>query len=175
MPCTPQQIYQHFAEIGEGLLLNGDQDLDGVLQGLAQLQAQTDVLKTLESVSQILRRHSEDSFLPDQLAGRVKHFIKFVYESPRNKGRSTQLRKLNCNALKVCGLAYTIRAILGLPDLRFKFLVEHIEDFVRLRGLAKYLYRDDINKAVEHKVNPDDEDLYREFLICLFNHHGQHA
>jgi hypothetical protein len=44
-----------------------------------------------------------------------------------------------------------------------------LEDFVHRRKLAEYLYRDDIDKAVYSKLDPEDEDLYKGFMKCTYS------
>lgn len=61
----------------------------------------------------------------------MKHFIKFVFEkATRGNERQTRLRKLDCDALKFCGLAYKVRDILELPPAEFDFLVANAADFI---------------------------------------------
>lgn len=152
-------------KISEDIKTDDDQDLDEILEQLARLQAQATVHKTLVSTGQTLRSHPKDSALPNQMATRVKHIIKFVYEkSTRDEKKSARLRGLECNALKFCGLTYKIRELLELSELQFEFLVDYITEFVHSRGLVQYLYRSDINKTLDHEVVPEDEQLFREFL-----------
>jgi hypothetical protein len=167
MSSHSQPIEQRLIKICEDLQINSDQNLDRVLELLARLQVQAKVQKSLESTAQLLRK-SREGGLPNQLATRVKHIIRFVYGESCNDERGARLRKLECNALKFCGLAYKVRDILDLPGPEFDFLIEHIDDFVRSRGLVQYLYRDDIDKAVNNKLDPKDEELFRIFLKCSF-------
>jgi hypothetical protein len=160
-----QHFDQQFIRISEYLQTNADADPNRILEQLARLQAQATVQKTLISIAQILSGHPKDSALPSQLANRVKQIIKFTYEdSSRNAERSARLRKLDCNALKFCGLAYKIRDLLELSDMQFDFLMEYAPQFVHNRELVQYLYRNDINKAVDHEMVAEDEKLFREFL-----------
>ncbi|XTI91500.1 hypothetical protein V2W45_1248303, partial [Cenococcum geophilum] len=64
-------------------------------------------------------------------ATRVKYFIKFIFKkiTYRNK-RQTRLRKLNCNTLKFCGLAYKVKNVLKLLLAEFNFLIANIADFI---------------------------------------------
>ena len=160
-----QQFDHQFIKISEDIQTKEDQALDGTLEQIARLQAQATVQRTLVSVAKILSSHPKNSALPNQLANRVKHMIKFVYgESSRNKERSARLRKLECNALKFCGLAYTIRKILELPELQFEYLIQYVAEFACNRKLSQYLYRSDINKVLDHEIVPENEQLFREFL-----------
>ena len=164
MPPDQQQGDQRFIEISDDIKRNDDQALIGILKQLARLQAQATVQRTLLSVAQSLSSCATKSALPNQLATRVRHIVKFAHEKPsRNEERCACLRKLDCNALKFCGLAYTVRDLLELPDLHFEVLTEHIAEFVHRRGLIQYLYRSDINKALDHK-SIAEEGLFREFL-----------
>ena len=164
MSSYQQQFDHPFIKISEDIQTN-DQALDRILEQLARLQGQATIQRTLVSTAQILSSHPKNSALPNQLATRVKHIIKFVYEKPsRNEARSVHLRKLECNALKFCGLAYTIRNLLRLPELQFEYLVEYVAEFVNSRGLVQHLYRSDINKIIDQEIVAEDEQLFREFL-----------
>jgi hypothetical protein len=117
-----------------------DLDFDSVLQRVSQLQAQLEVQKALQKTKKLLLHAPSDKALPNQQATRVKHFVKFVFEkTDRWKERQTQLRKLECDALKVCGLTYTIKDIHELPLPQFEFLIANITDFVRRHKLSEWL------------------------------------
>jgi hypothetical protein len=45
-----------------------------------------------------------------------------------------------------------------------KFQPSSSTGFVKTHKLLQYLYRDDIDKAVYNKFDPEDEDLFKEFL-----------
>jgi hypothetical protein len=66
--------------------------------------------------------------------------------------------------LKFFGLSDTIKDVIELSASQFDFLVEHVADFVERQKLSHYLCRDDIGKAINGKVDPEDDDLYKEFL-----------
>jgi hypothetical protein len=156
-------------KISEDIQTNDDQGLDGILEQLARLRAQATVQKTLVSAAQILNSHPSKGALPNQLATRVKHIIKFSYEGPfRNKERSERLQNLECNALKFCGLAYTIRQLLELSELQFEYLLEYVAGFVRSRKLVQHLYRSDINRALDLEIAAENERLFRDFLTGGF-------
>ena len=143
-----------------------DLDLDSVLQRVSQLQAQLEVQKVLQNTEKLLLQVPSDKALPNQQATRVKHFIKFVFErTSRWKERQILLRRLDCDALKVCGLSYTIKDIHELPLAQFEFLVANITDFVQRQRLSEYLYRDDIDRGIQAKfVDPEDEAAFKDFL-----------
>ncbi len=147
---------------------NGDSglDIDGLLQRVSQLQAQLEVQKVLQKTEELLLQAPSDKALPNQQATRVKHFIKFIFErTDRWKERQTQLRRLECDALKLCGLSYTIKEIHELALAQFEFLVANITDFVRRQRLSEYLYRDDIDRGIQAKFfDPEDEVAFKEFL-----------
>lgn len=141
--------------------------IDGIIQKLNRLQIQVKVQKILRETADLLRKHSSDKILPNQQATRVKHFLRFVFErSTRASERCIRLRNLNCNALIFCGLSYKIRDILDLPQLQFDFLADNVEDFVQRYDLVQCLYRNDIEKAVNNKLDPEDEEKYKDFLKC---------
>lgn len=97
--------------------------------------------------------HPKDRALPNQLTNGAKHIIKFTYEkSSRNEARSAWLRKLECNGLKFCGLAYTIRDLLKLPELQFEFLVELLNTLRNL-SIADDSCRSDTNKALDKEID----------------------
>ncbi|KAL9126353.1 MAG: hypothetical protein Q9217_004583 [Psora testacea] len=141
-------------------------DIDSVLQRVSQLEAQLEVQKVLQRTEKLLLQAPSDKALPNQQATRVKHFVKFVFErTDRWKERQTQLRRLECDALKFCGLSYTIKEIHELALAQFDFLVANITDFVRRQRLSEYLYRDDIDRGIQAKFfDPEDEAALKEFL-----------
>jgi hypothetical protein len=97
----------------------------------------------------------------------VKHFIKFVFEViNHSKERQTRLRKLDCNSLKLCGLSYTVKEVLELPNEQFDFLVENVVDFIHRQTLLQHLYCKDVNKVLQAEFNPEDDDLFKEFQKC---------
>ncbi len=149
---------------------NSDLVIDSVLQRVSQLQAQLEVQKALQKTEILLLQQPFDKSLPNQQATRVKHFIKFVFEKTnRWKERQAQLRRLECDALKVCGLSYTIKEIHELPLAQFDFLVANITDFVQRQKLSEYLYRDDIDRGIQAKFfDPEEEDKFKEFLKSTF-------
>jgi hypothetical protein len=145
-------------------------DVDSVLQQVSQLQAQLEVQKALQKTGKLLLQAPANKALPNQQATRVKHFIRFVFEkTDRWKERQIQLRKLECDALKVCGLTYTIKDIHELPLPQFEFLIANITDFVRRHKLSEWLYRDDIDKGIQAKFfDPEEEAAFKEFLKSSF-------
>lgn len=163
--CEHDDLDRYFIEIDNYIRSNDEQNMEEIMKRLAELQALASVKSKMVSAAQILRSHYKGA-LPKQLATRVKHIIKFAFgESKRNEMRSALLRELDCNALKFCGLAYTIRDLLEMPELKFELLVNYVADFVRDRELAQHLYRSDINKVIDHDIVAEDEHLYRNFLI----------
>lgn len=167
MPCQTQQFDHQLTQLSEAIQKHGDRALDGILERLTRLQAQATVQRALVSAAEILCSQPKDNALPNQQATRVKHLLRFVFESsPRNEERSARLRKLECNALKFCGLTYTIRNLLALTESQFDFLLDYVADFVQSRCLVRYLYRSDINKALDIDLDAasENEQLFREFL-----------
>lgn len=141
---------------------------DSVLESFSQLHAQLKVQSVLHTTAKLLRQYPSNKCLPNQQSTRVKHLIKFVFENAtRGTERQTRMRMLDCNALKLCGLAYKIRDIIELPATEFDFLLANVADFIHRQELTHYLYREDINKAVYGEFNPEDDKIFKEFLKCL--------
>lgn len=116
---------------------------------------------------ELLRQQPSDKPLPNQQAKRVKQFFKFVFgKASRGNDRSVRLRELECNTVKLIGLSYKIKDVLELPASQFDFLVEHVSEFVERWKLSQYLYRDDIDKAINSKFDPEDDVLFKEFIKC---------
>jgi hypothetical protein len=61
-------------------------------------------------------------------------------------------------------LSYKIKTLVELPVAQFDFLVENVSVYVESRELSQRLYRDDIEKAVYAKFDPEDEDLFKDLL-----------
>ncbi|KAF2726880.1 hypothetical protein EJ04DRAFT_506554 [Polyplosphaeria fusca] len=167
MPFYQDHLDPHFARMREDISASGEEALDGIIEQLAMLQEQATVQKTLVSTAHILRSHPKERALPNQLAKRVKHLLNFIFkESSRNETRSMRLRKTDCNAVKFCGLAYTINDLLKLSEAAFEILVSSVTQFVQDRGLIQYLYREDIEKMLSKDIAPENEQLYRDFLMA---------
>ena len=164
-----QSLFDYrFIKISNDVKTINDQGLDETSKQIARLQAQVTVQKTLVLTAQILSSCPTKSALPNQLATRVKHIIKFAFKKEsHNPERSTRLRMLECNALKFCGLAYTIRALRGLPELQFEYLLDYVAEFVRSRELVQHLYRSDISKALDEVegMTVENELSFRNFLM----------
>lgn len=166
-PNNIQEIAQTLDQVGEDIWCCDDleDDFDEILQRVSRLEAQLHVQRSLQRTAKLLREQPWDTALPKQLATRVKHFIKFTYEKTnRGKGRPTRLRELGCNDLKFCGLAYKLKDVLDLPATHFEFLVTKVGDFVHRHDLSHLLYRDEIDKAVNNKFDPEDDAIFKEFL-----------
>jgi len=164
-----QEIEGILDKVGEDIWGCDDLDdiFDGIVKILSRLEAQLHVQRSLQKSAKLLRAKTCDKALPNQLATRVKHFIKFTFEKTTSGNeRPTQLRGLECNALKFCGLTYKIKEILELPAAQFDFLVANAGDFVHRHELSRHLYRDDIDKAVHGKYDPEDDVIFKEFLKC---------
>lgn len=166
-----QELERNPDKVKQDILAYDSPDLvsDGVLENVLCLYAQLKVQKALQTTGKLLRQHPSNQSLPNQQTTRVKHFIRFVFEvTNRSKERQTRLRKLDCNSLKLCGLSYTVKEILELPTVQFDFLVENVADFIHHQTLLQCLYREDVNKVVQGRFDPEDDDLFKEFQKCLF-------
>jgi hypothetical protein len=151
-------------------LKNSELDFSKLLESVSKLQTQLTVQKTLLCTEKLLREHPNDKPLPNQQATRIKHFMKFVFEANlREPAKQKQLRSLDCSALKLCGLSYTVREIIDLPSEVFEFLVENVASFVERSQLSLPLCRDDINKVVLGDFDPEDEEVFRTFLTSKSN------
>jgi hypothetical protein len=170
-----QLIEQQSEQIRKDIWDNSSFVSDGVLQCLSQMRAQFEVQNVLQKTAELLRKHANDKSLPNKSANRVKTFIKFAFENTsktsktsRENQRKTQFRKLPCNAFTFCGLSYTIREVLELPPAQFDFLIANVEGFINRQNLLDLLYREDITKAINSDFDPDNDNLFKEFLKCRF-------
>jgi hypothetical protein len=116
----------------------------------------------------LLQRQPSDKALLKQQATKVKHFIRFVFrKESRGEGRHRQLRNLDCDALKFCGLSYTTEDIVKLGDVEFEILQNRIAEFIHHRNISHLLYRPDVDKAVDAKLeDPKDDELFDKFMQC---------
>ena len=164
-----QEIVRTLDKVGEDIWDCDDRDnvFDDILRIVSRLEAQLHVQRSLQRTAKLLREQARDTVLPNQMATRVKHLIKFSFEkASRGKERSTRLQGLECNALKFCGLAYKLKDVLELPATYFDFLIANAGNFVHRHELLQHLYRDDIDKAVNSKFDPEDDAIFKEFLKC---------
>ncbi len=51
-----------------------------------------------------------------------------------------------------------------MDDAEFEFLLKHREEFFHRRRLSQLLYRRDVDKAVDARVDPDDDGSYDNFI-----------
>ncbi|KFY01437.1 hypothetical protein O988_02741 [Pseudogymnoascus sp. VKM F-3808] len=148
-----------------------DDVLSGVLEMVLQLKAQLEVQKSLQATANLLRRHPSDKALPKQQATKVRHLIRFAFRKnseeakERKEGRRRNLRKLDCDAVKLCGLSYTTEEIIKLGDIEFGILQKRLAEFISYRNLSHLLYRLDVDKAVDFNLeDPDDDGSFDKFM-----------
>jgi hypothetical protein len=169
------QLERDSEKIGKDIWCSSDLVSDGLLQRWSQLQVQFKVQNALQKTAKLLRNHADDKkkSLPNQLANRMKTFIKFVFGETNRGGKQekqqTQFRKLPCDALKFCGLSYTIKEVLELPTAQFDFLIANVADFINRQNLSHYLYRADINNVIINSdFDTNHKDLFEAFVNCRF-------
>jgi hypothetical protein len=165
------RIERDLSKIGEELWnIDGpDDSLDKVFKTLILLKAQVEVQKSLQATANLLRQVPSDQGLPKQRAKKVKNLVRFTFrKSKRGKvegDRQRKLRKLDCDALKLCGLSYTTENIVKLGDVEFEFLQNRVAEFLSYRDLSYLLYRSDVDKAVDSKLeDPEDDKLFDNFI-----------
>lgn len=133
---------------------------------LSTMKCQVAIQKSLQATANLLRQHPLHKALPRQQATKVKYFVRFIFgRDSRGGGRYKRLRALNCNALILFGLSFTIEELVKMDDAAIDILQERGLEFIRHRELSRHLHRDDINKAVNAKLeDPDDDGLYEKFI-----------
>jgi hypothetical protein len=163
-------IERDLFKVGEELWnIDGPDDvLDEVLKKISLLKVQLEIQKSLQATANLLQRQPSDKALPKQQATKVKHFIRFVFrKNSRGEGRHRQLRNLDCDALKFCGLSYTTEEIVKLGDAEFEILQNSVAEFIHHRNLSHLLYRPDVDKAVDAKLeDPEDDESFDKFMQC---------
>jgi len=168
--CT--QIERVLELIGKELWKNGGHGLvlDGVVGALRQLTIQATVQRDLEATAKILRDWPIDKTLPNQMATGFKRFINWVFEhTDHDEEKQARLRNLNFNALKFCGLCYTLKQITELSRAHFGFLLEKSTEYIELHGLSRYLYRADVNERIVNvECQPEDDELWVKFQTCSY-------
>jgi hypothetical protein len=169
MHSNQQDLDSVFVKIRDDIQAK-DQAVDSIFEQLERLLAQAAVQKRLLSTARILSSYHGKKALPNQLASRVRHILNLVYggspqnNGARNKERSGRLQKLECNALKFCGLAYTVRNLLELPNMQFEHLIEYVTEFISIREITPHLHRRDIEMAISSIEVVEDKQLFRDFL-----------
>jgi hypothetical protein len=183
------RIERDLCKMGEELWnIDGPDDvLDKVLERLSLLKTQLEVQKSLQATANLLRRVPSDKALPKQQATKVKHLVRFAFRKNNRQellergkkgkegkegkddkeGRHRKLRKLDCDTLKLCGLSYTTEEIVKLSDAEFEILQKRAEEFICHRNLSHLLYRPDVDKAVDSKLeDPEDDESFDKFMQC---------
>lgn len=136
-----------------------------IARKVTELKTQVDVQRRLQETARTLQQRQGDESLPNQQAIRVKHFMKFIFEKiDRWKGKQNRLRDLDCDVIIFCALCYKVKEIYHMPPTQFDFLVAIITEFVRRRNLSHALFRDDINRVIHGKFEPEDDNLLKTFL-----------
>jgi hypothetical protein len=169
------RIERDLSKMGDELWnIDGPDDiLDKVLKRLLLLKAQLEVQKSLQATANLLRQVPSDKALPKQRATKVKHLVRFTFRRNSRQellergeeGRHRKLRKLDCDALKLCGLSYTTEEIVKMGDAEFEILQKRVAEFISHRNLSYLLYRPDVDKAVDSKLeDPEDDESFDKFM-----------
>ena len=174
------RIERDLSKLGEELWnVDGPDDiLDKVLKRLLLLKAQLEVQRSLQATANLLRQLPSDKALPKQRATKVKHLLRFTFrknsrqelleqggDGEGEEGRHRKLRKLDCDALKLCGLSYTTEEIVKMDDTEFEILQKRVAEFISRRNLSYLLYRPDVDKAVDAKLeDPEDDESFDKFM-----------
>ena len=75
---------------------------------------------------------------------------------------------MDCNALKLYRLSYIIKEIVKLGNAEFEILQKRAEEFICHRNLSYLLYRPNVDKAVDSKLeDPEDDKLFNKFMQCI--------
>jgi hypothetical protein len=78
-PNALQEIARTLDKVGEDIWGCDDlEDIFDLLQRISRLEAQLYVQRSLLRTAKLLREQPQDTALPQQMATRVKHFIKFT-------------------------------------------------------------------------------------------------
>lgn len=137
---------------------------DTLLQRLASLKALVEVQIPLQSTANLLRLEPSLKTLPNQQATRVKHVIQYAFRKDGGS-KEKRLREFDCDALKLCGLAYTVADLAKMDNMKFEIMQTAVRGFIDRLRLRRHLYRADIEKAVNATLKaPDDDDSYLRFL-----------
>jgi hypothetical protein len=175
------RIERDLSKLGEELWnVDGPDDiLDKVLKTLLLLKAQLEVQRSLQATANLLRQLPSDKALPKQRATKVKHLVRFTFRKNSRQellargeegeegeeGRHRKLRKLDCDALKLCGLSYTTEEIVKMGDAEFEILQKRVAEFISHRNLSYLLYRPDVDKAVDSRLeDPEDDESFDKFM-----------
>ncbi|EER45628.1 conserved hypothetical protein [Histoplasma capsulatum H143] len=91
--------------------------------------------------------------------------MKFAFEkTDRKENKQGELRKLKCDALVFCALAYKVRDIYDMSSAHFDYRIANVADFVHRYSLFNYLYGDDVDRILNGNFEPEDDKLFKEFL-----------
>jgi len=72
---------------------------------------------------------------------------------------------LDYDTLKLYGLSYTTKEIIKISGVEFKFLQNRVAEFLSYRDLFYLLYRSDMDKAINSKLeDPKDDKLFDNFI-----------
>lgn len=66
-----------------------------------------------------------------------------------------------------------LREIVKLGNAEFEILQKRAAEFISHRDLSQLLYRPDVDKAVDSKLeDPEDDEEFDKFLQCTFTQCG---
>lgn len=143
-------------------------DIDGVQGEVTLLNVQLKVQKLLQSTTTALRQHRNDVSLPKHRGTRVKHFLKYVFEeTDHEKEKQMQLRSLSPEVLILWGLSFKVKEVYDMPSAQFDFLVSNLADYIRGQKISHHLCRDDVDRAIYSKFEPEDTDAFMAFLDSM--------
>lgn len=122
------------------------------------LYIQLEVQKRFDDTVKFLRKAQSAELLPHRRHQRVLSLIEYVfkkYEHKSNlkqetKSKHEKLRGMDCDALKLCGLSYTVTEVMSFSEQHLDFISSSFTtEFIERRGISSLLYHPSINKVLE--------------------------
>jgi hypothetical protein len=78
-----------------------------------------------------------------------------------------QLRRLQYDVLIFWGMSFKVKEIYEMSFAQFNFFVANLANFVQRKKISDMLYRDDIDRAVHNKFEPENIDTFMAFLKSM--------
>lgn len=155
---------QQIANLSEELLKDGS-CFDEAVQAADLLATQLAVQSEFNKTAAILRNSPADATLPNR--ERLSVFLKFLCEETPQNPKRDRLRTLHIDAKIFCAECYPVSRLMTLPKAQFDFIIKKVSIYIKLHGLAPYLYRQDLNTRFtnfEHSVGASGYNEYLEGL-----------
>jgi hypothetical protein len=120
-------------------LFGHPEHLEGAIKARDRLNDEIAVVQVLLEGEQVLRDSSRPRSRKAKRLQPLLAFTKSRAGNDQDERRRRQLLQLDRPSLILCGLVYTVKKIIGLPDSKFSTLILGVGSFVERKNLRERL------------------------------------